>query len=1152
MVIEDPCGICKKAVAINHRAIQCDVCKFWVHIKCNNVTPPKYEEYMDDDDPWLCINCIKASLPFGELDNKLFYLNQQGISTQSNLEKMNFTINPTDKNLIKQITNLIIENTDPEHGNNKFCNYYDVDKFVKKKFKPDSNFSLLHLNIASLQFHFDDLKILLQVLDFPFDIIAISETKIQKGIDPLKDINLPNYQYLHTPTETTKGGTLIYISNKLIFKPRPDLEIYQAKDIESTFTEIIMPKGKNIIVGCIYKHHTIDQIEFAKQLIPLLEKTNKEKKPVFITGDFNIDLLKINQDKNINKYFDSLTDNNFMPLITLPTRITSSTKTLIDNILHNQFTPNIQSGNLSVSISDHIPQFAIIPITNKNFLPKNHNIFIRDYKNVNKTQLINSFQSVDWEFTKPNDNINNETHININDLVGQTNINNVLNNEPPNRSEHNESNVNDDISKFFQLSNEIIDNLAPLRKITNKEYKLKSKPWITNGILKSIKVRDSIYRRLMKAKNQIRKENLQHRLRHYKNKIKNLIRSSKHNYFKKYFADNNKNAKKLWEGINEIISSKTKTKTTINCLEIKNDDETTTTITDPKEIANTAVNYFTNVADEILNKRKYNGNTLFTDYLKSMNNNPFSTTPTTQKEIETIIESFDSSKSVGPNSIPPKILKVIAPQISLPISNICNKSFKTGIFPDQLKISKINPIHKKDSKLKISNYRPISLLSNINKIIEKLMFTRLQNFLETNNCIYKLQFGFRAKHSTNHAILSITQKIQEAINNDKLAIGIFIDLQKAFDTVNHSILLEKLNHYGVKGIANKWFESYLNNRKHFVTINGINSDKTDIKHGVPQGSVLGPLLFLIYINDLHQCIKDSNTFHFSDDTNILYTPNKNERNINPVRRLNTDLKALNQWLIANKISLNASKTEMIYFRKKNTEIPELNIKLNGIKLSPKSQINYLGLTFDEHLTFKPHTNLMNAKLKRANNLLAISRHYLPQNLLKHIYYSQFHSHISYGCQVWGSKLNSISQTFILQKKAIRLISFANKDAHTDPLFKNLEIIKLQDIITSINVLFVHKTLNGDSPTYFNNFFQKYKPNHNYNTTRNPNSTFSIPPGSVLTTNITENTFKMKCAQDWNKILKSLTKPHHPNEWLLENKIHKLKTLMKYYFLDSYY
>ena len=168
------------------------------------------------------------------------------------------------------------------------------------------------------------------------------------------------------------------------------------------------------------------------------------------------------------------------------------------------------------------------------------------------------------------------------------------------------------------------------------------------------------------------------------------------------------------------------------------------------------------------------------------------------------------------------------------------------------------------------------------------MFRRLYDFLEVYKCIYELQFGFREKHSTNHAILSITQKIQEAIKNNKPAIGIFVDFQKAFDTVNHQILLAKLNHYGVRGIANKWFESYLSERKQFVSINGINSSELPVKHGVPQGSVLGPLLFLIYINDLHNCIENSHTFHFADDTNLLYLPKTKIQ----AWKLNNDLKSL--------------------------------------------------------------------------------------------------------------------------------------------------------------------------------------------------------------------------------------------------------------------
>ena len=218
MVIANPCGICSRSVGENHRAIQCDVCNFWIHIRCNNVSPSSYEELIQDEDPWICIKCINSELPFSQIDNKLYYLNTQGIQTKSNLEQMDFTINPNDKKIIKHITNLIMENTDPENKNSKFCNYYDVEKFTKKRFKSDLNFSVLHLNIASLQFHFEELKILLQLLNYSFDIIAISESKIQKGINPVKDINLPNYQYIHTPTETTKGGTLIYIIKQINFQ----------------------------------------------------------------------------------------------------------------------------------------------------------------------------------------------------------------------------------------------------------------------------------------------------------------------------------------------------------------------------------------------------------------------------------------------------------------------------------------------------------------------------------------------------------------------------------------------------------------------------------------------------------------------------------------------------------------------------------------------------------------------------------------------------------------------------------------------------------------------------------------------------------------------------------------------------------------------
>ena len=490
-----------------------------------------------------------------------------------------------------------------------------------------------------------------------------------------------------------------------------------------------------------------------------------------------------------------------------------------------------------------------------------------------------------------------------------------------------------------------------------------------------------------------------------------------------------------------------------------------------------------------------------------------------------------------------------------------NMSFSEGECRDFLKLSSVIPIYKKDSKLLVANYRPISLLSNINKILEKLMFKRLYSFLESKKCIYDLQFGFRQKHSTNHALLSMTQQIKDNIDKGNIAVGVFVDFQKAFDTVNHQILLKKLEHYGVRGVTNDWFSSYLANRQQFVSIGNIKSDVKSIAHGVPQGSVLGPLLFLIYINDLNKCIRFCSTRHFADDTNLLYIIDKSKtRNRNPTRKLNIDLKALSHWLLANKISLNATKTELIYFRNKKTEIPNSKIRLNGIKLSATNHIKYVGITFDEFLTFKDHITLLNAKLKRANNLIAVARYYVSKTLLTQIYYGQFYSHLTYGCQLWGQNENAIEQTITLQKKAVRLISFEHFQASSDPLFKNLSMLKLVDIVKLNNVLFTHNTINSKSPATFNGYFNFKEIIHSHQTVNSLNSTYSIPTGSLdlptYQTKAGEESIRYICSNTWNTILKDLSmknidKYNKDPFWISKMKIVKLKEILKNHFLQYY-
>ena len=255
-------------------------------------------------------------------------------------------------------------------------------------------------------------------------------------------------------------------------------------------------------------------------------------------------------------------------------------------------------------------------------------------------------------------------------------------------------------------------------------------------------------------------------------------------------------------------------------------------------------------------------------------------------------------------------MKLARSVILLPLAEIFNQSILTGIYPAKFKLAKVVPVFKDDDDTLPENYRPISLLYIYNRIFEKLIHARLTKFINKNNIIYNLQYGFRSKHSTQHAILDIVNNIHNSMDNGKYTCGIFIDLKKAFDTVNHSILVAKLENYGIRGLINTWFKSYLTDHQQSIEIDNHISKEEKTLCGVPQGSVLGPLLFLLYINNIYKCSSEFTFYLFADDTSIIYA-NNNLRTLEST--VNSELAKVSEWLKANKLTLNIKNLTALFF-----------------------------------------------------------------------------------------------------------------------------------------------------------------------------------------------------------------------------------------------
>lgn len=880
-------------------------------------------------------------------------------------------------------------------NNDEISKYFDISTY-NDSFSDSSasSLSVVHFNIRNLTRNMNELESVISMLKRTPDCICLSETWLDSSSEPY--IKLDGYVCYNVLRDSPHGGVSILVRDFIKSNFEPAFSFVNAELEICTVT--ISIGDTNYTVSSIYrprfKHDNIK--EFIREIEPILNNKLFKKSKTILMGDFNINLLEHHSHSDTNDFLIFMQNKFYLPVITRATRFPEgmqrATPSLLDHVYIN-FTPPAVSGILNTNITDHLPVFLllILPVSSN----RNHTIKFRVFKEASRANFTRDLALILWEDFLTSDDLNTNYdafHIKLYQLY----------------------------NKHFPIVTKSISHKRALQ------------PWITPHLIRAINNKNAMYISLKRGHISWDEYKV------IRNRTYAVLKASKRSYYISVFNNFKNNTRKLWETINNITKNSYSNKSMSDII-LNN-----SILTNAKDKANSFNAFFSDIASNLESKLpKAHINPM--QYLQGNYPNSLSVPEITLQDVMNIIKSL-KNKKCSTEDFAPFIIKENAYLLVQPIAYLFNQSISTGKFPNKLKSACIIPLHKKGPKTDLNNYRPISLLNIFSKIFEKIMKIHLVSFLDRNSILNENQFGFQAGKSTLDALIKFSTQVYSELDRSNYLLSVFIDFSKAFDMVPHELLIRKLNFYGIRGLIKDWFIDYLSGRSQVTKVDGEISSSAQVTRGVPQGSVLGPILFLLFINDLPNISDIFNLILFADDAN-MYLKGKDPHEL--IRTANTELFYLYEWCIANRFSINTLKTVFILFGNvAPPNLPPLVIK-SGHSYDVIQRVDntkFLGIFYDYRMSFKHHVNHLVQRLSRASALIYQLKELMPSFVLKTLYHAHVGSQLNYCNIIWsGAYVTNLMPLIILLKRIIRNITYSDFLAHTAPLFREAKILDIPNL-----------------------------------------------------------------------------------------------------------